>query len=58
MMNREQFYNFMKYSVQDLLNERGVEGSVQIEEVMKTMTRPLQVWSFVVMGNVFHSAFI
>ena len=35
MMEREQFYNFMKYSVQDLLNERGVEGNVQIEEVMK-----------------------
>ena len=35
MMERDQFYNFMKYSVQDLLNERGVEGSVQIEEVMK-----------------------
>ena len=31
MMDREQFYSFMKYSVQDLLNERGVEGSVQIE---------------------------
>ena len=36
MMDREQFYSFMKYSVQDLLNERGVEGSVQIEHVMKT----------------------
>ena len=35
MMDREQFYNFMKYSVQDLLNERGVEGSVQMQEVMK-----------------------
>ena len=36
MMDRDQFYSFMKYSVQDLLNERGVEGSVQIEHVMKT----------------------
>ena len=35
MMDREQFYTFMKYSVQDMLNERGVEGKVELQEVMK-----------------------
>ena len=49
MMNREQFYNFMKYSVQDLLNERGVEGNVQIEEVMKNNDQVLT--GLIIRGN-------
>lgn len=49
MMNREQFYNFMKYSVQDLLNERGFEGSIQLEEVMKNNDQVLT--GLVIRGN-------
>ena len=35
-MDREQFFSFVKYSVQDILNERGVEGRIELQEVTKS----------------------
>lgn len=49
MMDREQFYSFMKYSVQDLVNERGIEGKVEIQEVIKNNDQHLT--GLVIRGN-------
>lgn len=49
MMNKEQFFSFMKYSVQDLLNERGVDGEVELQEVIKNNDRALT--GLVIHGN-------
>ena len=35
MSNREQFFHIMKFSVQDFINERGIEGRVELQEVVK-----------------------
>lgn len=35
MMNKEQFFNFMKYSVQDMLNDRGMRCKLELEKVIK-----------------------
>lgn len=41
MMNKEQFFSFMKYSVQDLVTERGIEGKIELENVMKNNDQAL-----------------
>ena len=40
-MDREQFYSFVKYSVQDVLNEHGIEGKVELQEVLKSNDQAL-----------------
>ncbi len=35
MMNRNQFFTFMKYSVQDMLNDRGMKCNLELQEVIK-----------------------